>query len=364
MAPYIEALFKSLTCDVNPSINTVRDCYIYCNSGVESCVAFYYTGDNQCFFCDKNTNTHEIPPQLRPRYHVWKSHLLSLDPCAITPCEHGTCTKVTGSFRCDCDENYGGRLCDSFIGVCQAACDHGSCLEDANGFACSCEAGAKGVDCDMNIDECLSSPCIGGICMDGMNGYTCTCRKGFTGVNCETDIDDCLSGPCVNGECTDDVNTYTCDCSVGFTGVNCESNIDECPSSPCVNGECADDVNTYTCDCYVGFTGVNCETEMECNNRLLYNLPDSAFSASSISSSYSHLTPYNSRLHQEGWGAGQSRNGEWIEVDLGQNCLVNSIITRGNVRGSFVRKFNLGISSDGQDSGADPENIEPGGATV
>ena len=34
----------------------------------------------------------------------------------------------------------------------------------------------------LDIDECISNPCItNAMCKDGINSYTCKCKKGFTG---------------------------------------------------------------------------------------------------------------------------------------------------------------------------------------
>ena len=69
------------------------------------------------------------------------------------------------------------------------------------------------------------------ICQNNGTSYTnvgenvCVCAAGFTGDTCEIDIDDCLSLPCLHGgNCTDQVNNYTCDCSNTFyQGVNCDT---------------------------------------------------------------------------------------------------------------------------------------------
>ena len=38
-----------------------------------------------------------------------------------------------------------------------------------------------------------------GTCVDDVNNYTCQCESGFTGFNCEIEINECLSSPCING---------------------------------------------------------------------------------------------------------------------------------------------------------------------
>lgn len=53
----------------------------------------------------------------------------------------------------------------------------------------------------------------------------CTCQKGFTGRLCDININDCVSNPCVNGKCVDDIATYRCECQKGFYGERCEKKL-------------------------------------------------------------------------------------------------------------------------------------------
>lgn len=56
------------------------------------------------------------------------------------------------------------------------------CLFCPYRYVCVCEPGWTGRNCDLNVNECLSNPCVnGGTCRDMTNGYICSCKAGFTG---------------------------------------------------------------------------------------------------------------------------------------------------------------------------------------
>jgi len=53
--------------------------------------------------------------------------------------------------------------------------------------------------------------------MDLVNNYTCTCRSGYTSYNCEVEIDECISDPCLNGgTCFDLVDRFYCLCAFPY----------------------------------------------------------------------------------------------------------------------------------------------------
>lgn len=55
--------------------------------------------------------------------------------------------------------------------------------------------------------------------MTPLGGYYCTCERGWTGPNCEIEINECLSNPCLNGgSCVDELDGFYCTCPLGFIG--------------------------------------------------------------------------------------------------------------------------------------------------
>ena len=79
-------------------------------------------------------------------------------------------------------------------------------------FAIHVFSGFTGRLCEVNINECISEPCLNsGTCEDLINGYQCYCIDGFAGVSCDLQIDECLSNPCLNNAtCIDQINGYVC----------------------------------------------------------------------------------------------------------------------------------------------------------
>lgn len=105
------------------------------------------------------------------------------------------------------------------------------------------------------VDSCALNPCNASNSVSCSNRFNpnfrnCTCRSGFVGAGCEIDLNDCVSSPCLNGgRCVDGPGSYTCECASGHGGVNCNTEIDECASNPCQFGlSCADRLDGYVCN--------------------------------------------------------------------------------------------------------------------
>ncbi|XP_058492981.1 protein crumbs homolog 1-like [Solea solea] len=195
----------------------------------------------------------------------------------------------------------GAPVCDS-----QPCLNQGVCQDQFFEFNCSCSSGWEGELCEVEINECLSNPCVYGTCTDLQADYQCDCEPGYTGKNCQEELDNCLEFRCVNGgTCVEIVGTHTCSCLTGYigkrcqwrfppvacdakteclnggvciggstggnctcrpgyTGARCETEIDECDSSPCLNGAtCLDRLNHFQCLCVPGFSGSLCERNKE-----------------------------------------------------------------------------------------------------
>ena len=61
-------------------------------------------------------------------------------------------------------------------------CDHGKCVNVEGSFQCVCDSGYRiGPDrknC-IDIDECLSNPCLNGKCTNSQGSFRCECATGF-----------------------------------------------------------------------------------------------------------------------------------------------------------------------------------------
>jgi hypothetical protein len=185
----------------------------------------------------------------------------------------------------------------------------------------------EGGNCDLDINECVSNPCANGAtCVDSstnssvaIDAYDCLCAPGWTngicapgfldqyaaachvkGGNCDIDINECVSSPCVGqAKCSESttnstisIDAYSCSCPIGWAngicaanfikefysectvleGGNCDVDINECRSAPCQNGATCTDSNnndytsnrsfiaidSYSCACSPGWVNGMC----------------------------------------------------------------------------------------------------------
>lgn len=75
-----------------------------------------------------------------------------------------------------------------------------------------------GTKCEVEINECLSNPCMsGGTCMDNINGFQCLCPPSTHGPLCLSGTDHCAHSPCVHGDCIEQQH--------GYDAINCYSEV-------------------------------------------------------------------------------------------------------------------------------------------
>ena len=87
------------------------------------------------------------------------------------------------------------------------------------------------------------------------SGINLVYKYNCLGKTCDLDIDECLSSPCVNnGSCEDLVNGYRCYCLTGFTGAHCE-NTQECTPVQCRHGSGVFQDGVCSCSCITGYAG-------------------------------------------------------------------------------------------------------------
>uniref|UniRef100_A0A8B9NZ42 Protein eyes shut n=1 Tax=Apteryx owenii TaxID=8824 RepID=A0A8B9NZ42_APTOW len=195
---------------------------------------------------------------------------VEINECLSRPCKNnGACLDLINRFLCNCVPGYYGSLCEMDVNECETLpCLHGgSCINRLGGYQCFCTPGFTAIDCtSLNCNQCFSPQCL-----------TCNCSVFYTGDRCEINIDECISTPCLNnGNCIDDISSYKCHCNRGFIGTKCE--INECESVPCINGgSCQDLDNAFVCTCLSGYTGEFCEVDIDVcsepalNSALCYN---------------------------------------------------------------------------------------------
>ncbi|GMS88863.1 hypothetical protein PENTCL1PPCAC_11038, partial [Pristionchus entomophagus] len=117
---------------------------------------------------------------------------MSQAPCALFPCGlHGTCVPQANGhdYKCQCDYNYAGDLCDVYVGDdgCQAdtCLNGGSCEENV----CVCPSPYTGTHCQETLpckDYCLN----GGTCVEVEDKPVCQCPLRNSGKQCEKEDND------------------------------------------------------------------------------------------------------------------------------------------------------------------------------
>lgn len=154
--------------------------------------------------------------------------------CGSQPCQNGgICEDLGGDrYSCSCHSRFRGSNCEVDTDPCASfPCLYGSkCnVTPENDYYCECPPQLSGKRCQHG-HHCTPNPCRnGGVCEEGDNGPICKCR-GFVGDLCTVDLDECLSGPCLNSAtCINTVGSYSCVCQNSYTGKLCGSSIHSSP---------------------------------------------------------------------------------------------------------------------------------------
>lgn len=229
-------------------------------------------------------------------------------------CVKGACSDASGKATCECDEGYGGDLCETCAqgwqdndqnGACLPACStagldcgHGQCADTTGKAACVCETGYEGNTCkacvagyqDLDEDGTCSPTCdtanlacVFGKCSDSDGTADCFCDDTHAGTLCAEckaglqDKDsngsctaDCSTAnlTCNKGTCADTTGTALCVCDAGYKGETCtacntgwqDNDADgicefDCASAAldCGEGACSDSTGQALCVCNQGY---------------------------------------------------------------------------------------------------------------
>ncbi|XP_042637618.1 aggrecan core protein [Orycteropus afer afer] len=91
------------------------------------------------------------------------------------------------------------------------------------------ETGESGATFKSPARSCAEELCGAGTCQETEGRITCLCPPGYTGKHCDIDIDECLSSPCLNGAtCVDAIDSFTCLCLPSYGGDLCEIDQEVC----------------------------------------------------------------------------------------------------------------------------------------
>ncbi|KAK0133822.1 Protein jagged-2 [Merluccius polli] len=212
---------------------------------------------------------------LQARFATWNTGVVTFlgvqgplcDECTPFPgCMHGTCGVP---WKCNCERNWGGLLCDKDLNYCgrhHPCVNGGTCMNtEPDEYQCICPQGYSGKTCQIAEHACMSDPCANsGTCYEVPSGFECHCPPGWEGPTCANNLDECASGPCAHGgTCINKDNSFECVCPPQWKGQTCQIALSNCHGQCQNGGTCKQKgPRSYQCQCPRGFTGSHCEVQM------------------------------------------------------------------------------------------------------
>ena len=184
-------------------------------------------------------------------------------------CANGICSNMDGSFKCQCHDGFklsiSGLSCID-VDECQEnplICLHGRCRNTVGSYVCECQDGfqhsPEGGFC-VDVNECATNADVCGShgrCVNAEGSYQCICDPGYTySQRTCVDINECLSDPCVSGTCINSPGEFKCQCPDGFNlgpdGRTCSDTVQSLCYSMFRQGQCVNPgkmVSKSTCCC-------------------------------------------------------------------------------------------------------------------
>ncbi|KAL4635047.1 hypothetical protein GN956_G14478 [Arapaima gigas] len=170
---------------------------------------------------------------------------VSTDACHSNPCIYGNCSTRWPGYACICDVGYTGTDCEAEVDPCEDhKCANGAtCVHGIKKYTCLCPEDFYGPYCTEQVEEVpwyiakTQRPKLPvSICGYELKNYTCfnggncsetpmvcVCLPGFVGDRCEVEINECISNPCMNGGyCRNLINKFHCNCPLSFAGEVCQ----------------------------------------------------------------------------------------------------------------------------------------------
>jgi len=135
-------------------------------------IIYQFRNDNLCKYKIKNASFNDHEEITASSYQFLSGYRCDSDinECVtLSPCQHdGVCVNLPGLFRCECPDQFTGKLCESFrLITCEnEPCKNGATCVDVPdpktnyNFTCNCMPGYDGPICDTPY--CIRRKCQNG----------------------------------------------------------------------------------------------------------------------------------------------------------------------------------------------------------